>query len=225
MPIIYLEWFSDCRIVQVVDHEVDPTRRNILFHLDFGFASVDQAIEFTQPVACLWCTGHSQTLKAAAAAFWNLWKQKWESCNLAPKILDFLHFSYSKMAVQTEHSLKYWDSFSITYSAVAVLIGFLPTSAPVDKAVHEAEQCRMGQLHLSVIKVSKDNDWLVNHGNHISTNHKVERSFLNGRWCHFLYIYYIYYIYFCVVVGFKCYALFNVCKLLLMNSVIASWIY
>lgn len=62
------------------------------------------------------------------------------------------------MAVQTEHSLKYWDSFSITYSAVAVLIGFLPTSAPVDKAVHEAKQCRMGQLHLSVIKVSKDND-------------------------------------------------------------------
>lgn len=36
-----------------------------------------------------------------------------------------------------------------------------------------------------------------------------------------LYIVYIYYIYFCVV-GFKCYALFNVCKLLLMNSVIAS---
>ena len=37
-----------------------------------------------------------------------------------------------------------------------------------------------------------------------------------------LYIVYKYYIYFCVVVGFKCYALFNVCKLLLMNSVIAS---
>lgn len=34
------------------------------------------------------------------------------------------------------------------YSAIAMLIGFLPTPAPADKAIHDAELCKMGKLYL-----------------------------------------------------------------------------
>lgn len=79
-----------------------------------------------------------------------------------------------------------------------MLIGFLPTPAPADKAIHEAELCKMGKLYLCVTEVRKESDWLVNHGNHISTNRKVRRIFfflLTGGDVTFFIYNYIYIIY------------------------------